>query len=203
MSDTSPTPPTPPAPPEGDGGSPDEGKTFTQADVDRIVQDRLTRERSKFADYDNLKTKASEFDKLQSEQMSELEKAQERAAAAEKAKTEAEIEARQARTEAAVIAVAAGKVVDPDAAFRLIDPSQITYGDDGKPTNVTELLDQLIEDKPWLKPGLPPVAGEKPAGQGARGGEVIGREQLKTMTSEEIVKARQEGRLDHLLGAKP
>ena len=29
--------------------------TFTQADIDRIVADRLTRERQKFADYDDLK----------------------------------------------------------------------------------------------------------------------------------------------------
>jgi hypothetical protein len=39
------------------------GKTFTQAEVDQIVKDRLTRERAKFADYDELKAKAAEADK--------------------------------------------------------------------------------------------------------------------------------------------
>ena len=34
--------------------------TFTQADVDRIVRERVKREREKFADYDDLKTKAGE-----------------------------------------------------------------------------------------------------------------------------------------------
>jgi hypothetical protein len=36
-----------------------QGKTFTQADVDRIVQDRLAQQaKNKFGDYDELKTKA-------------------------------------------------------------------------------------------------------------------------------------------------
>lgn len=39
------------------------GQTFTQADVDRIVRDRIARERAKYADYDDLKERASEADK--------------------------------------------------------------------------------------------------------------------------------------------
>lgn len=41
----------------GDGGkhSDQPEKTFTQADVDRLVKDRLERERRKYADYDDLK----------------------------------------------------------------------------------------------------------------------------------------------------
>lgn len=34
--------------------------TFTQADLDRIVKERVQRERAKFADYDDLKKKAGE-----------------------------------------------------------------------------------------------------------------------------------------------
>ncbi len=34
--------------------------TFTQADVDRIVKERVQRERAKYADYDDLKKKAGE-----------------------------------------------------------------------------------------------------------------------------------------------
>ena len=51
-----------PTEPEGKGG--EQEQTFTQADVDRIVADRLKRERettkAKFADYDELKAKAGE-----------------------------------------------------------------------------------------------------------------------------------------------
>jgi hypothetical protein len=53
--------PTPEPTPEGDEGK---EQTFTQADVDRIVADRLKRERettkTKYADYDALKEKAGE-----------------------------------------------------------------------------------------------------------------------------------------------
>jgi len=56
----------------------------TQADLDRIIADRVSRERAKYLDYDDLKTKAGEFDKLAEAQKSELQKAQERAEAAEK-----------------------------------------------------------------------------------------------------------------------
>lgn len=72
---TSPTPPTEPE------------KKFTQADLDRVVADRLSRERAKFSDYDDLKKAAeaaagskSQLDKIQEQ----LTKAEERAAKAER-----------------------------------------------------------------------------------------------------------------------
>lgn len=37
--------------------------TFTQAEVDRIVQDRLNRDRAKYADYEDLRNKVTEFEK--------------------------------------------------------------------------------------------------------------------------------------------
>ena len=46
-------------------------KTFTQADVDRIVTKRL----SAFADYDELKAKAEKFDEVEEANKSELQKA--------------------------------------------------------------------------------------------------------------------------------
>ena len=48
--------------PEQDQGAEDkqQEQTFTQADVDRIVRERVKREREKFADYDDLKAKAGE-----------------------------------------------------------------------------------------------------------------------------------------------
>ena len=48
-------------------------QTFTQADVDRIVADRLKRERDKFKDYDELKAKAGEKVTAE-ERLAELEK---------------------------------------------------------------------------------------------------------------------------------
>ena len=41
--------------------------TFSQEDVNRIVQERLQREREKYADYDDLKTAAEQLSEIQSE----------------------------------------------------------------------------------------------------------------------------------------
>lgn len=57
-------------------------ETFTQADVDRIVGERVQRERAKYADYDDLKAKAGKS-----------ATAEERVAALEKRATEAEARA--------------------------------------------------------------------------------------------------------------
>ena len=61
-----------------------ENKTFTQEDVNKIVEERLQRERQKYAgmaDYDQLKEKAGKYDKLQEASKTELQKATEKVAA--------------------------------------------------------------------------------------------------------------------------
>jgi hypothetical protein len=42
-----------------DGATTDTGKTFTQADIDRIVKDRVARATAKFADYGDLKKRVA------------------------------------------------------------------------------------------------------------------------------------------------
>lgn len=59
---------------KADGDDPKPDQTFTQADVDRIVSERIQRERAKFADYDDLKTKAAGATTLE-ERVAEIEKA--------------------------------------------------------------------------------------------------------------------------------
>lgn len=59
-------------------------KTFTQADVDRVVADRLERERKKYAGFEDYKKAKEELDALKAGQMSELEKAQAALAKAQK-----------------------------------------------------------------------------------------------------------------------
>lgn len=61
------------------------GKSYTEDDVNRIVKERLSRERAKHADYDDAKRKAEKADGLQSEldkanaQISELKQQAEQA----------------------------------------------------------------------------------------------------------------------------
>lgn len=59
-------------------------KTFTQAEVDKIVQERLQRDRKDRADYEELKEKAAKLDKIEEAAKSDLQKATERAEALQK-----------------------------------------------------------------------------------------------------------------------
>lgn len=65
-------------------------ETFTQADVDRIVRERVQRERAKYADYDALKAKA-EGAKTVEDRLAEMEK---RTAAAEASALRSDVAAR-------------------------------------------------------------------------------------------------------------
>lgn len=60
-------------------GAPSSGggeRTFTQPELEAILGDRLARERAKFADYEDLKGKASKYDEYQASQQTDLEKLQ-------------------------------------------------------------------------------------------------------------------------------
>lgn len=59
-------------------------RTFTQAELNAIVGDRLAREREKYANYEELKSKASKFDEAEEASKSELQKANERAESLQK-----------------------------------------------------------------------------------------------------------------------
>lgn len=63
-------------------------KTFTQEDVNQLVQERLRREREKYADYIDLKAKAAKLDEIEEASKTELQKATERAQALEVELTE-------------------------------------------------------------------------------------------------------------------
>ena len=59
-------------------------KTFTQAELNATVSERLKREREKYADYDVLKQKAAAYDKYQEESKTELQKITDKADALQK-----------------------------------------------------------------------------------------------------------------------
>lgn len=78
--------PTPPPANEPESFAP----ITSQEDLDKLLGKRLERERAKFADYEDAKKKAAEYDKLAEAQKTELQKANERAEAAERRATENE-----------------------------------------------------------------------------------------------------------------
>lgn len=66
-------------------------RTFTQAEMEAIIGERLKRERSKYADYNEIKAKAAKFDEAEEANKSELQKAVE-----ERDKLRAQVEAMEA-----------------------------------------------------------------------------------------------------------
>lgn len=193
------TPPEPPAQPPAD---PPADKTFTQADIDRIVADRLARERGKYADYDDLKSKAAEFDKLAEQQKTEAEKAVE--AARKEGRSEALKAANDRLLKAEIRAVAAGKLADPADAVRLLDLSAFTVGDDGEIDGkaIAAAIDQLVKDKPYLAAAPKGFQGSGDGGARPNGSgpKQVTATELRQMKPEQIAKARQEGRLRDLMG---
>ena len=84
-------------------------RTFTQAEMDSIIGERLKRAREKYADYDELKAKAAKFDEAEEASKSELQKAVE-----ERDKYKAELDKMKAEAARAeqVAKVAAEQGVD-------------------------------------------------------------------------------------------
>ena len=78
-------------------------KTFTQAEVDSIVEGRLARERQKYSDYEDLREKASKYDEHQEQSKTELQKEKEKSDAlqAKLTKLEKEGTVRQVREKVA------------------------------------------------------------------------------------------------------
>lgn len=74
-------------PPEGGKADDKGGEGFkpiaTQEDLNRIIDKRLERERAKYADYEDVKAKASKFDEAQQASLSEIERERQAREAAE------------------------------------------------------------------------------------------------------------------------
>lgn len=64
--------------------SQEQGRTFTQTEVDAILANRLKKEREKYGDYAELKEKAGRLDAIEEANKTELQKSQERSAALQK-----------------------------------------------------------------------------------------------------------------------
>lgn len=133
--------------------------------------------------------------------LSETERLQKRLAELERQSTEYQ-QTMQARTLEYEVKLHAARlgVVDPEAAYRLLDIREIEFGEDGKPANIEKALRALIAAKPYLAGGGGQVSPTNPA-QGKIGGQqVFTTAQLKdpkffAANREAILTAMREGRI--------
>lgn len=181
---------TPPQDPPG-GGAPQPvtgaERTFTQAELNAIIDDRLKRERGKYADYADLKARADKLAEIETAQMGELEKAQARAAALEAERDRVQQHAQDTLLRAAFIAAAAiAGAAHPEDAFALADRGSISIGDDGKVVGVDDAVKALVEAGRIPMSGRPPAPSlDGGAGSGKPPGDKI------SLTAEEIEMCRK------------
>lgn len=170
--------------PDSGGGGPTPAPTppayappATQADLDRIIKDRLDRERAKFADYADLKAKAEAHDKALEDAKTEQEKAVDAARKEGEAAANQRANARLVSAEIRALAAAAG-FRDPADATAHVDAASVQVGDDGQvdAASLKAALDELAKAKPYLlKETRPrPVLAQGSSG-GSESGVAAGR----------------------------
>lgn len=144
-----------------------ESKTFTQEELDKIVADRVAREKKKldkYADYDTVKARLDEFTKAEEErkkaEMTIQERLEAEKAEADKKAQEAEERANKAleqankrllKSEFRLLAKELGVRKDAlDDAFVLADLSTAEVDEEGNVQGVKEALEALKKSKGYL-----------------------------------------------------
>lgn len=155
--DTAPQPTEPAATPE----PPAYTAPASQAELDRIVEARLARERDKFKGHEDYKSKAEKWDQLEDEKKTPSEKAIEEARTAAAGETAAKYERRIASTEIKAIAASAG-FVDPADALTVLGDDIPKKGDDLDVDKLKELVEKLAQDKPYLVKDSPRTPRTRP-----------------------------------------
>lgn len=181
-----------------------DGKTYTQADLDRMFADRARQAESsllKKLGFEKAEDAQSAFTRLKTieeGQKTELQKAQDRVAELERSNTEQATKQKELATqyEVATVATRLG-IVDPDAAYRLVDLSKLEYGEDGKPKNVEAVLKEMIGQKPYL---VGSGTSATNAARGNPGSKTFTKSQIEDRkfweaNRDEILKAMAEGRI--------
>ena len=157
----------------GGGKQPDGERTFTQAELDAVIGDRLQRQRAQYADYDDLKAQAEKWSEHEEAQKSEIQKALEAQQAAEKAGAVAIAQANERLIQAEFIAEASKLAVQhPADAYALADRGAVEVTEDGKVKGVEEAVKALVDNGRLpltTKPKAPNLDGG--AGSGERGGD--------------------------------
>ncbi|PAD91626.1 phage scaffolding protein [Shouchella clausii] len=153
-------------------------KTFTQADIDRILADRLEREKKKQAETAERLKKLEEYEKAEEErkkaEMTEAERLKAEKEEADKKAAEAAEEAKKALeaankriidTEIRAIARSLN-ANDPSDVLALMDKSGVEISEDGSVKGVEEAVAALKEAKPWMfkaPVGADAAGGSNPA----------------------------------------
>ena len=185
-------------------------KTFTQDEVNKLLADRIARERKKydkFSDYDDLKTKASEYEKaIEEKRLAELS-AQERAEEIAK-KFEAErneyakqledlkSQAQREKIVNAFIKAAPGVNIPADridAALKLADLSAVSIGEDGAANGLEDVMAALVTNYSFLAEVKKP---QKPIGEASNSPKDVADKTSEQLLRDAAEKAKRTGTIE-------
>lgn len=183
------------------GGEDWQSKFEGQRKVNRDLEARLDDARKRLDHMDEVEKQLAA---LQGKE-AEYEKAKQ----LEQINADAVAKANQRVLKAEVRAAASGKLTDPEDALRYLDLAKFEVGENGEvdSTSIATAIDQLLESKPYLgKAETTPSGVQIKPPSGTRDGDnhkgQLTRDDLKTMTPQQIVEAQNKGQLDDLLGVK-
>lgn len=176
------------------GSTADGGSGTTQPDIDRIISDRLNRDRTTrakeagFDSHDDLVNAAKAGKQAEEAAKSELQKATDRATSAESRAAELEKTLRDRDMREAVMAAArAANAIDADAVTMLaIADGGIAVDDDGAISGVEDTVRKILAGKPHLVAGTGVGAGGSGIDAGFQGGQA-------TDLQSRIAKAEADG----------
>ena len=146
--------PTPQPDPPGNKGN--EDKTFTQAELNDIVQGRLSKKDKAIAEelgmtVEEAKKQLQAIKEKESADKSEIQKLTEKMEAMEKQAKEAQEQAARIKRDSQIKDKAAElNFNDPTDAITFLDQSKFEYDDSGNITNAEKLLEELAESKKYL-----------------------------------------------------
>lgn len=103
-----------------------------------------------------------------------------------------------------VKAAAAGKLKNPELAVKLLDMSQFEADASGDfdSEQINDAIAELLRTDPYLAATANTTQFDSARGRKPAGVTQLTNEDLNSMSSEQILKARKEGRLDTLLGRR-
>ncbi|WKV74732.1 hypothetical protein AW27_026365 [Streptomyces sp. PCS3-D2] len=141
------------------------------------------------------------------QRLAEKDGADEAAAMRRQAEQDAVAKANARIIRSEVKAAAKGVLADPADAFKFLDLDQFEVDEDGNldEDEVADAIQDLIKSKPYL--AAAPAkrfqgTGDGGAARKASRPKQLTRADLKSMTAEAIDRAREDGRLDDLMGGK-
>lgn len=178
-------------------------KTFTQTELEDIISKRLERERKKFEGYDDLKKKASQYEKELEEkrlaEMSEKERAEEIAKKAEEDKSTLEQQLQELResvqrekiTNEFIRVATSANVQYIDDAIKLADLSAVTVNEEGNVENMEDVIKTLVEHKPFL---VATKKAQKAIGESTNTNSDKSEKTADQLIKEAAERARQTGK---------